>query len=188
MADLDRQPATAAVGRDAAAVIATFLVLGVLGGVLWHVLVTPAEFTRLARGGAMGEDELAKIFGADGWYAVIGSLAGLAAGLALSWWRSRDALLTSGLLVIGSAVAAVVMLLVGHLLGPGTPRAALAAAKVGSKVPERLDVDSFIVYLVWPVGALAGALFVLLGRAPEPGTPENGKETADSPSGARSAG
>jgi hypothetical protein len=61
-------------------------------------------------------------------------------------------------------LAAAVMALVGHLLGPADPRAALAAAKVGARVPERLDVDTVIVYLAWPVGVLAGALVILLGR------------------------
>ena len=91
----------------------------------------------------------------------------LLSGLGLTAWRRRDALLTSGLLVLGSGLAAAAMLLVGHLLGPGDPKAALEAAKVGAKVPQSLDVDSFIVYLSWPVGVLFGALFVLLGRGRE---------------------
>ena len=80
----------------------------------------------------MGEDQLSRQFDADAWYAVVAAMAGLAGGLVLSWWRSRDALLTSGLLVLGSALAATAMALVGHLLGPGSPRAALAVARVGA--------------------------------------------------------
>ena len=156
-----RHPARA----DVLLVLGVFLVLGVLGGLLWPVLVTPAEFTKLASGGAMGENELGKQFGADGWFVVIGFLAALAAGLVLTAWRSRDPLLVSLLLVVGAAAAAGVMALVGHWTGPGDPSAALRTARVGATVPESLDVDSFSIYLAWPVGALVGALFVLVGTS-----------------------
>ena len=146
--------------------VGVFLALGVLCGLLWSVLVSPAEFTKLASGGAMGENELGKQFGADGWFVVIGFLAALGAGLVLTVWRSRDPLLTSLLLVVGAAVAAAVMALVGHWAGPGDPGQALRAAEVGAQVPECLDVDSFSIYLSWPFGALVGALFVLLGTNP----------------------
>ena len=148
---------------DVLLVLGVFLVLGLLGGLLWPVLVTPAEFTKSTAGGSMGENELSKQFGADGWYVVIGFLTALAAGLVLTAWRSRDPLLVSLLLVVGACVAAGVMELVGHWTGPGDPTAALQAAAIGAKVPESLDVDSASIYLAWPFGALVGALFVLMG-------------------------
>ena len=175
MSDRDR---SAGARSDAAVVIGVFLVLGVLAGLLWSVLVTPAQFTKLATGGAMGENELGKQFGADGWFVVIGFLTSLVAGFALTVWRSRDPLLTSLLLVLGAAAAAAVMTLVGHWAGPGDPEAALRAAKVGERVPESLDVDTLTVYLAWPFGVLVGALFALLGRAPDPATgPARGSAT-----------
>lgn len=152
-----------AVWQDAAAVLGLLLLLGLLAGVVWSLVVTPAEYTKLAGGGAMADDQLGRQFAADGWYAVIAAVTGGAVGAVLTGWRSRDPLLTSGLLVLGAALAAVAMAGLGHVLGPGDPRAALAAAKVGARVPERLDVDAFMVYLSWPVGVLAGALFSLLG-------------------------
>jgi hypothetical protein len=176
-------------GRDAVLVIGGLLVLGVVCGLVWSRVVTPAEFTKVANGGAMGEDQLSRQFGADGWYVVIALVAGLLAGACLTWWRSRDALVLSGLLVAGSVVAAAAMALTGHLLGPGDPKVALAAAKVGARVPESLGVgmrpwwpltdyvkDTITVYLSWPIGVLAGGLLVLLGRVPEaasvPASPE----------------
>lgn len=150
---------------DVLVVLGVFLVLGVLGGLLWAALVSPAEFTKLPSGGAMGENELSKQFGANGWFVVIGFLAALGAGLGLTGWRSRDPLLVSLLLVAGSVAAAAVMALVGHWAGPGDPGPALRAAEVGAKVPESLDVDSFSIYLAWPFGALVGALFVLVGTS-----------------------
>jgi hypothetical protein len=122
----------------------------------------------------MGEADFGQQFGADGWFVVIGVLAGLAAGLALTGWRRRDPLLVVGLLVVGSCLAAALMAVLGHRLGPGDPGAALRGVQLGAKVPERLDVGpqlpgrphqgAFPVYLSWPFGALVGAMFVLVAR------------------------
>jgi hypothetical protein len=163
MAPSDRTPAA---GRDVAVVLGVLLVAGLVGGVLWWLLWDPAAYTKTVDGGVMGETDLSRRFAADGLYAVIAGVTGLLCGLGLTWWRSRDPLRTSVALVAGSVLAAVAMALTGHLLGPGDTRAALAAAKVGARVPEQLHVDAFTVYLAWPVAVLAGALVVLLGTAP----------------------
>ena len=150
---------------DGAVVFGIFLVLGLVGGVLWWFLVDPAAYTKTRDGGVMSEAALRRQFSTDGVYAVIAAVTGLVTGLVLTWWRSRDPLLTSLLLVLGAALAAAVMALTGHLLGPGDPTTALREAKVGAQVPLRLEVDTFSVYLVWPIAVLAGALVVLLNGA-----------------------
>jgi hypothetical protein len=178
---MPRPPGRAA--RDAAVVLGIMVILGVLAGVLWFLVVTPAEFTKLATGGEMGEDELGRQFGADGWYVVIAVLTGLAAGTVLSWWRSTSVVVTTVALLVGAVVAAVAMALTGHLLGPADPQGVLAAAKVGTKVPEALDVgmgpvwplteyleDTVAIYLAWPVGVLVGVLLVIVGQRPEEDT------------------
>jgi hypothetical protein len=161
-------------------VVGVLLVLGILAGVVWWLVVTPAEFTKLPHGGQMGEDQLGRQFGADAWYVVIAVPTGLVAGGLLTWWRSAHVLGTVAALLLGAVVAAAAMSLTGHLLGPQDPTAALGAAKLGSRVPESLDVglrpvwplwayleDTISVYLSWPVGLLVGALLVLVGRGPE---------------------
>jgi hypothetical protein len=150
---------------DAVLVIGVFLVLGLAGGVLWWLLVDPAAYTKTRDGGVMSEAALRRQFSADGVYAVIAAVAGLVTGLVLTWWRSRDPLLTSLLMVLGAALAAALMALTGHLLGPGDATAALREAKVGAQVPLPLKVDTFTVYLVWPIAVLAGALVVLLNSS-----------------------
>lgn len=146
---------------DVVVVLGTYLVLGVLCGVAWWLLVQPALFTKVHSGGTMSELQLGNEFNGDGWYAVIAAVVGIVSGLCLTWWRSRDYLLTTLLLVPGAALAATVMVLVGHALGPGDPQAALAAAHVGQHIPDQIQVAGWATYLVWPMGALVGALGVL---------------------------
>lgn len=162
--------------RDALAILGTFFVLAVICGVLWWVLVDPASYTLRAGGGSMSELDLGKRFDPDGWYAVLAALAGLTGGGVLLWWRSRDPLLTTLLLLPGAALAAAVMAGTGYLLGPADPGVALAAAKVGARVPEQLSVTAVATYLVWPIAVLTGALMVLWSR-PKP-QPETGTETS----------
>ncbi|MGZ4500422.1 MAG: hypothetical protein ACXVXD_08290, partial [Nocardioidaceae bacterium] len=154
---------------DILVVLGVFVALGFVCAVLWWLLVDPAEFTKLKSGGSMNELELAKRFNSDAWYAVIAAVAGLTAGILLTWWRSRDHVLTTLLLFVGSGVAAAVMALVGHAIGPADPNTVLATAAIGAKVPVALSVTSRATYLVWPIAALAGSLVVLWSAAPPNG-------------------
>src|SRR6476620_4171004 len=86
---------------DALVVLGTFVVLGVLGGVLWWALAPTAEFTKVRGGGAMDEVELGQQFGAVAWYVAIAGVAGMVTAIALTWWRDRDPLLLAGLLLLG---------------------------------------------------------------------------------------
>lgn len=147
--------------QDVAAVLGTYLALGVICGLAWWLLVEPAMFTKFKSGGSMNELELGKRFDADAWYAVIAALTGLISGGLLSWWRSRDLLVTTVLLLIGAGIAATVMTVTGQMLGPGNPDAALAAAKVGEQVGVQLEVTARATYLVWPISVLIGGLMVL---------------------------
>ena len=146
---------------DVVVVLGCYLLLGAVCGVVWWLLVQPALFTKVHGGGSMSELQLGNEFNGDGWYAVIAAVVGIVSGLCLTWWRSRDYLLTTLLLVPGAALAAAVMLLVGHALGPGDPQAALAAAQAGQHIPDQIQVAGWATYLVWPMGALVGALGVL---------------------------
>lgn len=156
---------------DAAAVLVTFLVLGVLGAVTWWLLVDPAVYTKSRGGGAMGEVDLARRFDADGWYSVIAVVAGFLAGAGLTWWRARDVRLTTALVVVGSLLAAVVMARVGALLGPESSDVVLAAVRRGATVPVQLEVTAVAAYLMWPMATIVGALMVLWS-SPRTGTSE----------------
>jgi len=156
---------------DVGIVLGAFVVLGLVCGVAWWLLVDLAEFSGARSGGAsMGELELGKRFNADGWYAVLGMVAGFLAGVLLTWWRSRDSLLTTLLLLPGARLAAATTALVGGLLGPGEPATTGTVLAPGETVPVALTVTADVVYLMWPVAALAGALMVLWSSTSQPTT------------------
>lgn len=147
---------------DAVAVLGTSLALGLVGGVLWWLLTEPALFEVGEQGTlGMGEVELADRFSATGWFTVLAVVFGVLSGGALTWWRSRDPILTAVLLVAGSVLGTLVMAGVGRLLGPADPETVAATARPGTLVPAALEVGAGVVYLVWTIAALAGALMVL---------------------------
>lgn len=159
---------------DVLAVLGTFLVLGAVCGVVWVLLAHPGHLERVAGGfQAPSEVDLARRFSADGWYSVIAIVAGFLGGLGLTWWRSRDFLLTTLLLIPGAALAAAVMALVGHALGPADPHVVLASAPRGQVAPLQLEVTAKACYLVWPVAVFFGSLMVLWSspRMPEADDP-----------------
>ncbi len=162
-----RGPGLPAPLRDVVAVVGVHLVLGVVAGMLWWLLVDPAVFTKAENGLGMGEVELGKRFNDDGWYAVIAAVLGLLTGAVLTWWRSRDPMLTSFLLLAGSGVAAGVMAVTGGLLGPPDPEKVASASAIGDSVPMALEVGGLVVYLVWPIAVLGGALLVLWSPGPD---------------------
>lgn len=140
--------------------LGVYLALGVVAALLWWLLVDPAMFTRTEDGGvSMGEVELTQQFNADGWYTVIAAVLGMLSGAALTWWRSRDHLVTVALLAVGSGLAAAVMAWLGGVLGPADPELVQVAA--GTRLPAQLEVASPVAYLVWPIAALVGSLLVL---------------------------
>ncbi len=180
----ERLPGSHPALRDAAAVLGVPAVLGLLGAVLWWLLVDPATFTAAPGGGlGMNEVELGKRFNDDGWFVVIGAVTGLFAGAGLTWWRSRDPLLTAVLLLPGSALGVLVMSVVGGWLGPDAP--ASVAAGADAAVPVPLEVTGFVSYLVWPITALVGALLVLWSPAPVPAARHDDAEAADGPTAPR---
>lgn len=161
-------------GKDALIILGTFLVLGLVGGVVWWLLVDPAVYTKVSQGGTMAEQETGKRFDMDGWYSVVAAVLGAFAGTALTWWRVSDAVLTTLLVAVGAGLAAAVMSTTGQLLGPGDADVALAAAEVGETVPVELSVTAAAAYLVWPIAALAGALMVLWSQPTPSGEDREG--------------
>ena len=116
----------------------------------------------------MDQVQLARVIGIDGWYFVIAAVGGLLGGTVLMWLRRSDPLVLVVLLVIGAGIAAWVMVSMGVHLGPPDPDPVLRAAKEGATVPVQLRLKAQGVELAWPLGAVVGALLVLLLVTPRP--------------------
>ena len=147
--------------RDAGIVAGWFVVLGIVGALVWWQVTPLAEYTRTATNAEMGEEQLAVQVSADGWYFVIAAVGGLVSGVVLLAWRRRDPVAMVLLVTLGALLAAWVMLEVGLWLGPDDPRSALRHVAVGAKVPLQLKPHAHGVVTVWPIATLLGALGVI---------------------------
>jgi hypothetical protein len=149
--------------RDAGFVLAWFVVLGLVGAVVWWQITPLAEYTRTADNAQMGEDQLGVQVATDGWFFVIAVVGGLLSGLTLLSLRRRDPVAMVLLVTLGGGLATWLMLRAGLWLGPADPKDALRAAAVGDKVPIQLKPQASAVYFVWPIAALLGAVGVIWG-------------------------
>jgi hypothetical protein len=163
--------------RDAATVLAWFVVVGLIGALVWWQVTPLAEFTRTVDNAQMGEEELGRQVSADGWFFVVAAVGGLISGTALLAWRRRDPLAMVVLVVLGGLLASWLMVRVGLWLGPADPKTVLPDAAVGDKVPLQLKPTAEGVRLVWPITALLGAIAVIWGAEDRRGanTPEAGQ-------------
>lgn len=157
-----RRAAVKHVLQDAAAIVGGMAVLGAVCGVIWAFVVTPDQLIRFKDGIGQNELELSRTFAVDGWFAVIASVAGFAAGMVFGFKRTRDLVATVLLVLVGCVAAALIMWGVGHLIGPNDPTAVLKDAKVGDTADVPLDRPALAFFLAWPVSALAGLLIPLL--------------------------
>lgn len=149
------------VGLRAAAVIGVLAATGVATGLVWWLLWEPSYYVVTDGHGAMAEPDLGRRFDADGWFAVIGTAAGLLSGALVTWRFRSDRLVSLAALVLGSFAAVGAMRLTGALLGPADADRALASAAEGARVPVELGVTVPGFHLAWPVAALFAACAVL---------------------------
>lgn len=161
------------------AVLAVFVVLGLVGAFVWAQVVDPPTFTRTGQGASMDQLRLSELFALDGWYAVIAGILGLLGGVAVMAWRKREPVWVVITGLISSGVAAWLMISVGRQLGPPDPGAVLRHAPVGTSAPVQLTLaDHHFLWTVhghrlisfhappvaiaWPLGAVVGLLLVLM--------------------------
>ncbi|MCA1982505.1 hypothetical protein [Nocardioides nematodiphilus] len=162
--------------RQAAVIVAIFAIAGVLCGLLWEALWTPAQ------GGVIKhvwypvswyawQDTF---FAASAWYIVVGAVAGLLLGALAAWRFDRAEMVSLAAVVVGGLVAALLMRLVGMHRGPGDPQAAAKTAADGVTLPSEFTAPSWWLLLVFPGSALAslGLYFMTVAKRGASG-PEN---------------
>jgi len=145
-------------------VLAAFAVVGALAGVVWQWVWTPTVGVAVdhhwTAGDALG---LQHEFSGTGWYVVVGVVAGLVTGVAVALLVDRVPLLTLAAVVLGSALAAWLMLVVGGALGPADQDVVARTAADGTKIPMQLTVTGRSPWIALPSGALLGLVFIFIG-------------------------
>jgi hypothetical protein len=153
-------------------VVAALAAVGALAGVVWQWVWTPTVGVAMGHhwtaGDAIG---LQHEFSGTGWYVVVGAVAGLVAGVAVALLVDRVPLLTLAAVVVGSALAAWLMMVVGTALGPADQDVVARAAADGTRIPMQLTVTGRSPWIALPSGALLGLLLVFIGLSPRQQVP-----------------
>ena len=143
-----------------------FLLAGVLGAVIWRLVVDLPTYVRTADNGNMDAVELSTSVAIDGWYVVIGAVLATLLGIGLMTWLSRRPRTVVLVAAVGGLAAGWLMSWLGELLGPGPVEPRLSAARIGEHVAVQLVPNTPALFLVWPLAGLAGVLLVLLFGRP----------------------
>jgi hypothetical protein len=151
----------AAVVRDVVVVLGAFLVAGIVVGLVWPRLVDPVTVVRTEVGLSTGEVALARQFGQDAWYSLLGGGVALVLGVVLTWRRRAHEAVTLVAVALGALLAAGISSVIGTATGPEAAEVVLADAEVGATAPDQVRVTADAAYLAWPLAAVLGAVVVL---------------------------
>jgi hypothetical protein len=170
------RPPWVAASLQALVVVVVFGVVGVGCGWLWYHLWDAPSGVVSGHQWYTNEAGLRADFEGVAWYVTIALAAGLVLGILAAWLSDRSELVTLAAVVVGSVLAAYLMLRVGTHLSPGDPHELAKTAQDGDKLKGALHVDPWPPRAAFPFGALLGLALVYLlwsGRSP--------KEPAESP-------
>jgi hypothetical protein len=140
--------------------VAVFLVAGVVAGWAWQQFSPLAQYTVDERGGALGEEQMTKIFGPDGTFTAIGFVTALVLGAALFWWLRNYGPWSVAIVVLGACLGSGVAWGVGMLLGHDPLQQRLEAAKPGDLVSAPLELHTWTPAAAWLVGAALAAAVI----------------------------
>lgn len=148
----------------AALLLLLFGAAGVGGGYAWRHLWTPPE--GIARGGGWlprpYEEGLQSDFSGVGWYVVVTLALGVVVGALTAWVLDRAEILGVGVALLGSGLAAYLVLTVGERLSPPDPAEVAATSPDGTVIRGDLELDGSTPLLAAPVGALTAVSTVYL--------------------------
>ncbi len=143
--------------------LAVCVLLGAPAGLLWSALAPHADVVINANGANFADGVTEDFIAADGWFAAVVLVVGLLSG-AVAWWLARGSgpFVVVGL-VIGGTIAAFVAAEVGQRPGQAALQAAAQAGQAGNYVAN-VALQASLVVVLWPVGALASFLALVLSR------------------------
>lgn len=164
-------PVSRALLRDAAVVLGAFLIVGALGGWLWHTWWSPGPTAVVFEGKPYYRPD--EEFAGSAMFATIALASGLLLGLVCTWRLERDEVVTLAAVVAGSVIGSAVMLAVGHALGPDSATEVAKNAADGTRIAGDLWVHAHAAWAAMPLGAVVGAVLILVvfGRRGSSQTP-----------------
>jgi hypothetical protein len=133
--------------------VVVFVVAGVVAGWAWQEFSPLAQYTVDDKGGALGEEQMTRIFGPDGTFTAIGFVAALVLGGALFWWLRNYGPWSVGIVALGACLGSGIAWGVGMLLGHDPLQPRLQAAKPGDLVAAPLELHTWTPAVAWLVGA-----------------------------------
>ncbi|WP_248964861.1 hypothetical protein [Sphaerisporangium perillae] len=142
--------------RDFGLTVVVLALMGVAAGFLWSALAPRTPYLITKSGPQLTDPTTQSLIAADGWFAVITGVAGLACGIAayLLARGGRPLALLAGL-AVGGLLAGFLSLTVGTSVGGSMVQAAApGSAGVGATV-NVLAITARGVLLSWPLVAVA---------------------------------
>lgn len=137
--------------------------LGVLMGLVWWWVAPTEQWTVLDDGLVPADVGFDAWFAADGWFAVLGVVAGVLLAV-VSWRRGRRIAVAQVIgVIVGGGLVAVTAWALGGALGPPDAQTAAETADVGSTVEGALGIRAYGV-LFAPVLAALTVTALLLAR------------------------
>jgi hypothetical protein len=139
----------------AVAVVATYVVVGAVAGVVWEwVWSPPTQVVEQHQLFYTDYGSLRQVFTGTGLYVVVSVVASALTALAAGLLTRRHELLVLAAVTLGSLAAAYTMHAVGVALGPPDPLRLAKTAADGRHLSAQLVVNGKTPYLVWPMVSL----------------------------------
>jgi hypothetical protein len=175
----ERRPPWVAAALQAVVTVLVFVVVGAGCGWLWNRVWDAPSGVVSNHQWFTNEAGLRADFEGVAWYVTIALVAGLVLGALAAWLSDRSELVTLAAVLVGSVLAAYLMLRVGVHLSPPDPHELAKTAQDGEKLKGALHLDSWPPRTAFPFGALLGLAFVYLltvGRSSREPRPEHTAE------------
>jgi hypothetical protein len=153
-------PAWLVAGLQGLLIVVVFAGVGALCGWLWFHLWDAPKGVVSAGQWYTGEAGLRADFAGVAWYVSLSVLAGLVLGALAAWLLHRSELVTLAAVLIGSVLAAYLMLRVGTHLSPPDPHVLAKTTADGTELEGALRVRGWPPRGAFTFGALVGLAVV----------------------------
>lgn len=158
-----RHLSTRWVVRDVLMVLAACAAAGALAGVVWEAWWTPPIGVVSDHSWTVDFFQSRELFSATALYVVVGVLSGGVVGAASAFFVDQVELVTLATVVVGSVLAAWLMLQVGSALAPPDPAVLARTAADDTRLPGTLEVSGNWPLGAFPAGALLGVAVIYIG-------------------------